>query len=608
MRKPGFYRLALCGFLVLGMIPIIAARAQQPAALVIEGGTLIDGNGGVPVQDAVIVIRGNRIETVSRKGQASYPRGAEVLQADGKFIVPGLHDAHCHYQWWMPELFLNHGVTSASLAGINTWSLATRDAIDRGKIPGPRLFLQGPTVRGTWRPGLEPVNAESQTDTPEEARAEVRRELRNRPASVSVMRGVSFETYKAAIEEADRANVPVVAQAIGPDVYAREAILAGADILEHAAGVAYSILADPSKWQNWGEIEEHSLNPTPFADMDEQKARELIELAVDRNVFLEPDLIAVGRGFNKRRDEYELQDIRLYNDYRLSYVPEDRRIKETRTYREFDILEPDERELRNRGYQNMVRFMKMFHDAGGKLLAGTDCSSWAIPGITMHHELDIFVEEVGLTIMEAIVTATRNPAEAWRVLDQQGTIEAGKLADLFVVNADPLQDIRNLQQIEWVIKDGERVNHGYHAWFDSPLKNFYSNTDDFVAALKERMEKGIRHRTGLRDVGPAWSFGAPMPGIESISPRIVTEGDATFTLTLKGVGFMKKSVVYMGDLPLPTEFVNDYELRATVDERKVRAAGTFAIKVTNIDPFAAQPHWGGTTSLPKPLIVNFRYE
>ncbi len=608
MRKPGFYRLALCGFLLLGIVPVIAAQAQQPTTLVIEGGTLIDGNGGAPVQDAVIIIRGNRIDTVSRKGQASYPAGAEVLQADGKFIVPGLHDAHCHYQWWMPELFLNHGVTSASLIGINTWSLATREAIERGKIPGPRLFLQGPTVRGAWRPGLEPVNPESLIDTPEKAAAAVRRMLPNRPASVSVMRGVTFETYQSAIEEAHKANLPVVAQAIGPHVYGREAVLAGADILEHAAGVTYSILADPSKWKNWGEIETHSLDPTPFADMDEQKAREFIQLAVDRNVFLEPDLIAVGRGFNKKRDEYELQDLRLYNDYRLSYVPEDRRIKETRTYREFDILEPAEWDLRIRGYQNMVRFMKMYHDAGGKLLAGTDCSSWAIPGITMHHELDIFVEEVGLTPMEAVLTATRNPAEAWRVLDQQGTIEAGKLADMFVVNADPLQSIRNLQLIEWVIKDGKLVNHGYHAWFDSPLKNYYGNTDDFVAALKERMEKGVRHRAGLLDVGPVWSFGAPMPGIESISPRIVTEGDPTFTLTLKGVGFMKKSVVYMGNLPLPTEFVNDYELRATVDERKVRGAGTFQIKVKNLDPFAQQPHWGGTTSLPKPLIVNFKYD
>ena len=592
--------------LFLGIVPVIAAGAP----LVIEGGTLIDGNGGAPVEDALIIIDGKHIKTVSTKGQVRYPRDAQVLNADGKFILPGLHDSHCHYQWWAAELFLNYGVTSGSLSGMNTWSLATRKAIDHGKIPGPRLLLQGPTVRGAWRDGLEPIDPDNQTDTPEEAVAAVRRTLPNKPASVSVMRGVSFETYKAAIDEAHKANVPVVAQAIGPHVYAREAILAGADILEHAAGVTYSVLKDSAmeKWKNWGEIEEHSLSPAPFADMDEQKAADLIELAVERNVYLEPDLIAMGRGFHKRIDEYELQAMRLYNDYRLSYVPEGRRIKETRVYREFDILEPEERELRSRGYQNMVRFMKMYHDAGGKLLAGTDCSSWAIPGLVMHHELDVFVNEAGLTPMEAIVTATRNPAEAWRVLDEQGTIEEGKLAALFVVNADPIEDIRNTQKIEWVIKDGKIVNNGFHPWFDVPLKNFYSSFDDHTVALMERMEKGIRHRTGLRDVGPAWSFGAPMPGIMRVSPRIVTEGEQTFTLTLNGVGFMKKSVVFLDDDPLPTEFVSDNELRATVDESKVRSPRTIKVRVKNLDQFAAQPHWGGTTSLPKPLLVDFSYD
>ena len=598
-------RIALFS-LILGMLPVFATAAP----LVIEGGTLIDGNGGPPVENALIIIDGKNIKTVARKGEVRYPRDAQVLNADGKFILPGLHDSHCHYQWWGAELFLNYGVTSGSLSGMNTWSLATRKAIDSGKIPGPRLLLHGPTVRGAWREGLEPVNAANQTDTPEEAVEAVRRTLPNKPASVSVMRGVSFETYKAAIDEAHKAGLPVVAQAIGPETYAREAILAGADILEHAAGVTYSILKDSAKerWKNWGEIEEHSLSPAPYADMDEQKAADLIKLAVERNVYLEPDLIAMGRGFHKRIDEYELQAVRLYNDYRLSYVPEGRRIKETRVYREFDILEPEERALRNRGYQNMVRFMKMYHDAGGKLLAGTDCSSWAIPGITMHHELDVFVNEAGLTPMEAIITATRNPAEAWRVLDEQGTIEEGKLAALFVVNADPLEDILNTQKIEWVIKDGVIVNNGFHPWFDSPLKNFYSNFDDHTQALIERMEKGIRHRTGLRDVGPAWSFGAPMPGISRVSPRIVTEGDQTFTLTLNGVGFMKKSVVFLDDDPLPTEFVNNGELRATVDESKVRSPQTIKVRVKNLDQFAAQPHWGGTTSLPKPLLVDFSYD
>ena len=142
MRKPIDFPLSFFLFLLFGLnlVPP-ATQGQEPAALVIEGGTLIDGKGGTPVPDALIIIRGNKIETVSRKGQASYPAGAQVLKADGKFILPGLMDSHVHYQWWMPELMLYYGVTTIfDIAGSGQWGLAQREAIARGKVPGPRMF------------------------------------------------------------------------------------------------------------------------------------------------------------------------------------------------------------------------------------------------------------------------------------------------------------------------------------------------------------------------------------------------------------------------------------------------------------------------------------
>ncbi len=588
---------------LLALAPPAPSQQSQPPVLVIEGGTLIDGNGGVPVSDALIVIRGNKIETVSRKGQA-YPAGAQVIRADGKFILPGLWDSHCHYQWWMPELLLSYGVTSVSLAPADSWGVATREAIERGKIPGPRLFLQPTSIRAPWRPGL--VQNDPVIDTPEKAREAVRQSLASKPANISLARGVSFEVYQAAIEEAHKAGLPAVAQAIGPMVYAKEAVLAGLDHIEHAGGVSYSIVKDPSQWKGWGEVEEHSLDPSPYADMDEQKAGELIQLLIAHKTSLEPDLIAHGRGFFQRRAEYELQDYRLYSDHRLAYVPEDRKEKELSTYREFDDLPPAERDRRNLAFQNMKRFMKRFVDAGGKLLTGTDTSSWSVPGIGLHHEFDILVNEVGLTPMQVIVAATRNPAEVWRVLDRQGTIEAGKLAGLVIVNQDPLQDIRNLQKIEWVVKDGKPVDRSYHPWFNPPLKNAYFGSQDWVAALKQRTLQGIRPATGLTDVGPVWHFGQPTPGIESISPRIVTEGGSSFTLTLKGVNFTNKSLVYFDSQPLPTRMVSESELQATVDSGLIGRPGTISILVIN-SGVAQQPQWGGGNSNAATLLVNFRY-
>ena len=588
--------------LLLTTLYVAPALAQE--VIVIRGGTLIDGTGGPPLPNAVVVIRGNRIETVSRNGQASYPAGARVLEADGKFIVPGLMDAHCHYQDWMPELMLNYGVTSVfEIGGGGAWGLAQRQAVARGKIPGPRIFVAVGSIAGARIAAVSStagaggaLSNRQVIGTAAQASEVARRFIDAGADMVKVHRGPPLEVYRAAIDEAHRAGLPVVVQPLGPTVYAREAVLAGADILEHAAGVGYSIAKDPAKWEGFGTtIEVHSIDPTPFADMDDAKAQELIRLMVDRNVYLEPDFIAVGRGFQAGRRKFELQDYRLLQDPGLAYVPESRRLKILGTYREFDELDPAEWELRHKGYLNMLRFIKMFVDAGGKVMSGTDTGGWAIPGIGLHHELEILVEEAGLTPMQAIVAATRNPAEGFRVLDQVGTIEAGKLADLVVVNADPLQSIGNLQQIEWVIKDGNLIDRTYHAWFRNPLPRGTVDALGWVAALKRQ--------TLQKD--PTWAFGQPPPGIEAISPSQATEGDPELTVTIRGVNFTTKSVVHFDGQPVPARLVSETELQITVAAGLIASAGNYPLTVTNPEPLQ-RPEWGGTSNKAR-LLVDFRY-
>src|SRR5713101_7396512 len=105
MNTKGYIRYLL-GFAALLLIPGGGtAQVPQPAALVIEGGTLIDGNGGAPVRDSVLIIQGNRITNVSRKGQATYPPNSLVIKADGKFIVPGLWDAHSYGTWFLNDFY-----------------------------------------------------------------------------------------------------------------------------------------------------------------------------------------------------------------------------------------------------------------------------------------------------------------------------------------------------------------------------------------------------------------------------------------------------------------------------------------------------------------------
>src|SRR5258706_2057636 len=142
----------------------LRAQAQQPAALVIEGGTLIDGNGGTPVRDAVIIIQGDKIANVSRKGQATYPPNAQVIKADGKFIVPGLWDAHSYGTWFLNDFYLNNGVTSLIDNGLGgELSILHKEAVNRGKISGPRYVIsigsQGndPSLHTRYEPRLFPA-------------------------------------------------------------------------------------------------------------------------------------------------------------------------------------------------------------------------------------------------------------------------------------------------------------------------------------------------------------------------------------------------------------------------------------------------------------------
>jgi imidazolonepropionase-like amidohydrolase len=577
-----------------------ALQAEQPAPLVIEGGTLIDGNGGEPIPDALIVIQGNRIESVSRERQASYAAGAQVLKADGKFILPGLINAHVHYSGFLAELMLCHGVTSVfDIGGRGPLHRVRRDAIARGRVLGPRLFVVVESLLGPVKPGRVAYTRErGRQDKPltmEEARAVVKRAVAGGADLINIRRGLSQEVFQEAVAEAHRAGLAVVAQPIGPTVFGREAVLAGADVLEHAAGINISIAKDPSKWRGWGEIELHSLDPRPFADMDEGKAEELIGQMVARNTYLEPDLIAQGRGLHEQRNEWKKQDVELLQNPELGYIPEGTRHKWMSNYTEFDAWEPAEREQLRKGFHNMQRFIGQFARAGGKLMSGTDTSAhgWAVAGIGLHRELELLTQ-VGLTSMEAILAATRNTAEGYRVLDRLGTVEAGKLADLVIVNADPLRDIRNLQKIEWVIKDGKVIDRSYHRGFADPFEGAGVDASEWVEALKRATMEGLRTVAGLTD--PTWAFGQPCPGIESISPIVVTEGGSAFTLTIKGVNFTKKSAVYLGGRPIPTELVNETELRAAIDAESIARAGTSPVVVKNPGPHLSQPHWGSTSN------------
>src|SRR5687768_15458833 len=192
--------------LIAGVLGPLQVRAQNQT-LVLEGGTLIDGTGRAPINDAVIVIDGSRIKAVGSRGQLSYPANARVIKTDGRTLLPGLVDTHVHIRDYMPQMFVRYGVTTvADTHDPTEWSLAQRDAINSGKIRGPRTFVSGERAANT-REGNPPSIP---LQTVDEARAYVRKLIAMGVDVIKVDSSISYDQLRAVIEEATAAGLSVV--------------------------------------------------------------------------------------------------------------------------------------------------------------------------------------------------------------------------------------------------------------------------------------------------------------------------------------------------------------------------------------------------------------
>jgi len=207
--------------------------------------------------------------------------------------------------------------------------------------------------------------------------------------------------------------------------------------------------------------------------------------------------------------------------------------------------------------------------------------------------------------MSIIQAATLWPAQAMRVADRIGTLEAGKLADVIVVNADPLADIQNLREIDTVIQNGKVVDREFHSSYSTLFggtnveERFTVNDPKWVRALKREMGGGPGGAQAPD------SFESPQPAIEGIFPTRIAQGSPAVALTLKGFGFVARSRVYYDGVSVPYRRVNANELEVTLDAALLEKPGRYPIVVVNPPPveFAI---WGNGTSNKANLIVQYR--
>ena len=437
-------------FLTLFLLGTAAPVWSQTSALV--GGTLIDGFGGQPVQDSVILIDGDRISAVGTVDTLAVPDGVEVISTEGMTVLPGLWDMHVHlminghadYAHWdetYPEQFediimpasalqlLKSGVTSArDLGAPLAESISIRERINAGDIPGPTLYVSGPFIQKTPYPGTEAFRWG--VDNPRDAKAKVKRLA---DAGVDVIKLIdqdqlSMDELQAIVDEAHANDLMVVAHSHRPEEI-RRGVAVGVDNFEHtglSTAPEYppdviAVIRERTAQMNLGPL---WWTPTIEGLFNYEYVRDNPEMLdkTDWHEGLTPEIIEDIQGSIQQPE-------------RLPYF----QITPARSV----TLETKFNQLK---------------DAGVVMLIGTDS------GIPMKFhsnstwkELDIWVNRLGVEPMEAIRGATYWPAVAMGVDDDYGTISEGKYADIIAIDGDPLRYIALLQNVDLVVKHGQQI-------------------------------------------------------------------------------------------------------------------------------------------------------
>ena len=551
---------------------VAVAQSNVPAVTVISGGTLIDGTGKPPVKDAVIVIEGNKFKAVGEKGKMRGPAGAKTVDATGKFILPGLFDAHIHYRNYVPELFLAYGITSAiDMGNATDWILAQRDGIAKGKIKGPRLFVSGDALSGGTAGGgatlYQPQTvAQPPVNTIEQTRAAVKALIAKGVDKIGVSIGQDPKTFPVIIEEAHKAGIPISAYTM----YPREEVEMGLDIIEHSYSISAGTKKDPAMLEQMrrergaSRYDKHPLYYLAESDGGD----DFIKLLVAKKAYVIPSLVFEYKLIHDHVDEFKQDYLQVLTNPNLRYLPYDDYLAQVMNadqgsyprlggpgfFGSLDRTSADTKRYHD-GYKELGKFLVKLNQAGGRILVGTDAPNLLPPGITLHHEMQLLVDS-GLTPMQVIVGATRLPAESVRKDKLLGTVEAGKLADLLILKADPLEDIKNTRQIDTVMKDGKVVDTTLHPYFTNPIPRPIISEAEYN----------------------------PLPSIRRLVPGVAKEGDRDLALTIEGAGIYEGATVMVDGLRVPTQFQNERHIQATIPSRLLKRPGTLSIAVVNARP------------------------
>jgi hypothetical protein len=442
-------RIRTIGSIALAILAPVASFAQQSPAkpLLIRDVTVIDCAGHPPLSGMSILMSDGRIAAIVPTTEMKVPPNARVLEAHDKYLIPGLWNMHVHLGAYADGKRALSGYLAEGITGLRDMGsplddiLRLRRETDNGTILGPHLVVAGPIVQGPL-PFHMPVFISVKDAA---AARQTVQELKKRGVDfIKVQDAIPYDIYSAVASEARLNHVTFVGH-IAPTVLPEDASDLGQHSIEHLGGRFWGVLIGSSARESElhaQEVEMYQKNlsaleqkePPPTANMrsmftraivesyDPQKAVALIARFRKNNTWQCPTLVVLHT---------------LWTDGETQYTSED--------LSSADLL-----------LRKLTELIPMMQGAGVGLLAGTDLPPGAKNG-TIHDELAALVE-AGLTPMQALETATYNSAVFLGKLDTLGTVEPGKLADLVLLDGNPLDDIHNTDRISTVIFRGTIIS------------------------------------------------------------------------------------------------------------------------------------------------------
>lgn len=451
--------------LILGIVLSISSLTctkTETADLAITNVTIIDVTGAPAKSKMTVLVRGNLISSVSRAEKIHIPKKATIVDASGKYLIPGLWDMHVHssYTGWFAKedtwfienneinkeiffpLFVANGILGirdlgGDLQVLKRW----RQEIEQEKFIGSRIIATGPILDGP-KPSF-PLGSIA-VGSAIEGRRVVNSLLYEGADFIKVRELISRDAYFAIADECRKLGIPLAGH-VPRSVNAFEASDAGQKCIEHFTSSWLLSLCEPDELKKGPKSFDRLLHI-----YSEEKANSVFKKFVDNGTWLCATLV-----LDHRFSHFD--EIDQSNHPGLKYIPEYWIDNNWNTYlhRKLRNYSSEGAAFSKAAFKKQLELTDLLHRSDVQLLAGTDTIGiYLVPGFSLHEELALFVK-AGLTPMEALKTATINPAKYLGIQDSLGTIEVNKIADLILLDANPLENINNTQKINAVIINGK---------------------------------------------------------------------------------------------------------------------------------------------------------